>query len=84
MDTSKTMVLLRENMVFGGLRAPRSSKSDPEDLIWRFLVTSGSNLAVLGGAWEQVGMLMDFMSTPGIPGNPGTWESGGKSLGGWP
>ena len=31
----------------------------------RFLVTSGSNLAVLGESWEPVEILMDFMSTPG-------------------
>ena len=70
MDISKTMVLLRENIVFGGLGAPRSSKSDPEDLIWEVFGDLGEHFGGLGGSWEQVGILMDFGSTPGTPGNP--------------
>ena len=32
-DTSKTMVLLRKNIVFRGLGAPGSSKSDPGSVL---------------------------------------------------
>ena len=63
--TSKTMVLLRENMVFGGLGAPRSSKSDPEDLIWEVFGDLGEHFGGLGGSWEQVGILMKFETLPG-------------------
>ena len=70
MDTSKTMVLLRENMVFGGLGAPRSSKSYPEDLIWEVFGDLGEHFGGLGGSWEQVGILMYFRTTHGTPGNP--------------
>ncbi len=83
-DTSKTIVLLRTNMVFGSLGAPRSSKSYPEDLIWEVFGDLGEHFGGLGGSWEQVGILMDFRSIPGTPGNPGTWEVEATNMVWWP
>ena len=81
MDISKTVVFIRENMVFGGLGAPRSSKSDLEDLICDIFGDLGEHFSSLGRSWEQVGILMDFRSTPGTPGNPGTLKVDGAQYG---
>ena len=58
-DTSKTMVLPRKNVVFGGLGAPRSSKSDLEDLMWEVFSDLGEHLGgferVLGIGWNSDG-----------------------------
>ncbi len=78
MDTSKAIVLLRKNLVFGGLGAPRSSKSDPEDIIWEVFGDLGEHFGGLGGSWEQVGILMDFGRLPGTTQNPGTLKVEGK------
>ena len=78
MDTSKTIVLLMKNTVFLVLGAPRSSKSDPEDLIWEVFGDLGEHFGGLGGSWEQVGILMDFRRFPGTAQNPGTLKIEGK------
>ncbi len=77
MDTSKTVVLLRKNMVFGGLGAPRSSKCDPEDLIGEVFGDLGEHFGGLGGSWEQVGNLMDFGTLPGTAQIQITWSGSG-------
>ena len=80
MDTSKTIVLLRKNIVFGGLGAPRSSKSYPEDIIWDVFGDLGEPFGGLGGSWEQVGISMDFGRLLGTTQNPVTLKVEGKSL----
>ena len=65
-------------MVFGGLGAPRSSKSDPEDLIGRFFGDLGEHFGGLGGSWEQVRILMDFESLSGTTRIEGTCPGEGK------
>ena len=57
MDTSKTIVLLRKSMVFGDPGVPRSSKSDPEDLIWEVFGNLGEHF---GGFWEDPGNRLEF------------------------
>ena len=76
-DTSKTIVLLRKNVVFGGLGAPRSSKSDPEDFIWEVFGDLGEHFGGLGGSWEQVGILMNSGTFPGITPGAGNWGGRG-------
>ena len=78
MDTSKTMLLLMKSMVFGGLGASRSSKSDPEDLIWEVFGDLGEHFGGLGGSWEQVRILVDFESLSGTTQVEGICPGEGK------